>query len=357
MSAPPPTPTAADIASAFRYQAEGCRESGSALYAELLSAAALDVERGGVMAHLVQGWRGHPVLDALGLRLLGGVHRMVLAGSAPRIARYYPSAGGVVDTAAIWPEFTALAEERFDALRGALNERVQTNEVARAAALLPGFLRIAARTGLRLRLLELGSSAGLLQLADRYGYDLGPHRWGSNGSGVRIRTEWSGPPPDLGAKLEVASRAGCDPNPLDVNDPDVALRLQSFVWPEQLERLALLRAAMDYVRSARPRIERTGAARFLTDELAHPVSGVATVVFQSVVWWYIPEAERAEIVRLVDEAGTRATEEAPLAWLRLEGATTREAELRLSLWPGGADVLLATAHYHGRWVKWASASS
>jgi hypothetical protein len=353
----PPAPTAADIASAFRFQAKGCRDAGSALYAELMDAAALDVERGGVIARLVEGWRGHPVLDALGLRLLGGVHRMVLGGSAPRVARYYPSAGGVVDTAAIWPELVALADERFEELRGALNERVQTNEVARAAALLPGFLRVAARTGLRLRLLELGSSAGLLQLADCYRYDLGPHRWGSEGSGVRIRAEWSGAAPDLGAKLEITSRAGCDPNPLDVSDPDVALRLQSFVWPEQLERLALLRAAMDYVRSVRPRIARTGAARFLTDELARPVSGVATVIFQSVVWWYIPEVERAEIVRLLSEAGSRATKEAPLAWLRLEGATTREAELRLSFWPGGEDALLATAHYHGRWVKWASAGS
>jgi hypothetical protein len=322
-----------------------------------LDAAAQDVERGGVIARLVEGWQGHPVLDALGLRLLGGVHRMVLAGAAPRVARYYPSAGGVPDATAIWPELIALVEAHFEELRPALNERVQTNEVARTAALLPGFLRVAARTGLPLRLLELGSSAGLLQLADCYRYELGSHHWGSEASGVRIRADWSGPSPDLDAKLEVASRLGCDPNPLDVSDPAVALRLQSFVWPEQIERMALLRAAMDYVRVIRPTIERKGAARFLADELAQPVPGLATVVFHSVVWWYISEAERAEIARRVDEAAARATAAAPLAWLRFEGATTREAELRLSLWPGGGDVLLATAHYHGRWVKWASASS
>ena len=227
-------PTAADVASAFRFQAQGCRDTGSALYAQLLDAAAKDVEQGGVVARLVEDWRGHPVLDALGLRLLGGIHRMVLAGSAPRVARYYPSVGGVADAAALWPEFIALVEERFEELRTALGERVQTNEVARAAALLPGFLRIAARTGLRLRLLELGSSAGLLQFADRYRYELGPHRWGPKASSVKIRAEWNGPAPDLAAKLEVASRLGCDPNPLVICDPAVALRLQSFVWPEQL---------------------------------------------------------------------------------------------------------------------------
>ncbi|HTF35061.1 MAG TPA: DUF2332 domain-containing protein [Myxococcota bacterium] len=350
-------PTGADIASAFRFQAQGCRDTGSALYAQLLDAAAQDVERGGVIARLVEDWRGHPVLDALGLRMLGGVHRMVLAGSAPRLARYYPSVGGAPDLAAIWPEFVGLVGERFEEVRAALGEPVQTNEVARAAALLPGFLRIAARTGLGLRLLELGSSAGLLQLADHYRYELGSHHWGSEASGVRIRAEWSGPGPDLGAKLEVASRLGCDPNPLDVNDPAVSLRLQSFVWPEQLERMALLRAAIGFARSVQPRIEQIGAARFLARELAQPVYDVATVVFQSVVWWYIPEAERVEIMRLVEEAATRAAPEAPLAWLRFEGATTREAEIRLSLWPGGGDALLGTAHYHGRWVKWTGAGS
>jgi hypothetical protein len=350
-------PTPAEVASAFRFQAQGCRDTGSALYAQLLDAAAEDTERGGVVAQLVADWSGHPVLDALGLRLLGGIHRMVLAGSAPRLAPYYPSVGGVADAAALWPELVALMEERFEEVRAALRERVQTNEVARAAALLPGFLRIAARTGLQLRLLELGSSAGLLQFADRYRYELGPHRWGSEASRVKIRAEWDGPAPDLAAKLEVASRLGCDPNPLEIGDPAVALRLQSFVWPEQLERMALLRAAIGFAQGARPRIEPIGAARFLARELAEPVRGVATVVFHSVVWWYIPEAERAEIVRLVEEAGARAAADAPLAWLRLEGATTREAEIRLSLWPGGADGLLGTAHYHGRWVRWAGAGS
>jgi hypothetical protein len=110
-------PTGADIASAFRFQAQGCRDTGSALYAQLLDSAAQDVERGGVIARLVEDWRGHPVLDALGLRMLGGIHRMVLAGSAPRLARYYPSAGGVPDLAAIWPEFVGLVGERFDEVR------------------------------------------------------------------------------------------------------------------------------------------------------------------------------------------------------------------------------------------------
>jgi len=350
-------PTLAEIASAFRFQAQGCRDTGSLLYAQLMDSAAQDVEHGGVIARLVEGWRGHPVLDALGLRLLGGIHLLVLAGSAPGLARHYPSVGGAPDQATLWADLVALVQERFEGLRVALGERVQTNEVARAAALLPGFLRIAAQSGLPLRLLELGSSAGLLQLADRYRYELGPHSWGSAVSGVRIRAEWSGPSPDLNAKLEVVSRAGCDPNPLDLSDPAVALRLQSFIWPEQTDRLALLRAAIGYAQSVRPRIEHAGAAQFLARELAEPVGGVATVVFQSVVWWYIPEAERAEVVRLVNEAGSRAAPNAPLAWLRLEGATTKQAELRLSLWPGGGESLLGTAHYHGRWVRWNGASS
>ncbi len=53
---------------------------------------------------------------------------------------------------------TRTATELRDA---AATLRVQTNEVQRSAVLVPGFLRVAARTGLPLRIREIGSSAGL----------------------------------------------------------------------------------------------------------------------------------------------------------------------------------------------------
>lgn len=46
----------------------------------------------------------------------------------------------------------------------------------------------------------------------------------------------------------MAERRGCDLCPVDVNDERAALRLQSFVWPDQTERLQRLRAAMEVAR-------------------------------------------------------------------------------------------------------------
>ncbi len=342
----------AEIAAAFRLQGESCERHGSPLYAELLARAADDVAAGGPFAAIVAGWQGHPVLDALGLRLLGGVHRLVLAGEAAALARHYPSAGGAADAAAAWSELRALAAERAGLLRSFLSEPVQTNEVRRSGALLGGFLHAAARTGLPLRVLEIGASAGLNLLFDRFHYDLGGARWGDPRSEVRLAPRWSGAFPPLDTPLHVESRAGCDLAPIDLSDPRQRLHLESFLWPDQPERLALLRAAVAVAQGDPPRLARRSASAWLAEELAAPSHGSATVVFQSVVWLYLPESERREVTRLVEEAGRRATRPAPLAWLRLEGTGVSSAELRLCGWPGGEDRLLARSDYHGRAAEW-----
>ena len=75
-------------------------------------------------------------------------------------------------------------------------------------------------------------------------------------------------------------------------------------------------------------------------------------MFHSIVWWYLSEEERREIELLLDTAGSRATRESPLAWLRMEMLTRQDAEIRLKLWPTGEDKLIALADPHGRRVRW-----
>jgi hypothetical protein len=345
----------AEILQSFRLQAEQAGPIGSPLYGELLARCVRDLDEGGPLLPLVEDYPGHPVLDALPLRLLGAVHALVLSGEAPELARFYPSAGGRFDTEPAWRAFRALLDARADAIRSRLSEPVQTNEVRRCAPLLGGFLRVARATGLPLRLLEIGSSAGLNLLFDRWRYELGPHRFGDPRSRLVLAAEWSGPPPDLGAPLRVTSREGCDPRPIDLRDPAQRLRLLSFVWPDQAERLAALHAAIDVALEAPPRLVAMGAGDFLAGKLAAPVSGVATLIFQSVVWLYIPEDERRRVTATVEAAGDRASQQRPLAWLRLEGIARHEAELRLRIWPDGEDRLLARAHYHGSRVTWLDA--
>lgn len=345
-AAPPPS-----VPDWFRAQARQCAKLGSPIYAALLEHAAEDLERGGPFADLVVGYRGHPALDALPFRIFGRVHALVLEGRAPGLARFYPSAGGAFEPDGAWRALLQLVEDERETLREAAERgRVQTNEVLRSTALLPGFLRVASRTRLPLRLREIGASAGLNLLFDRYRFALGPHAWGDPASPLRLETAWEGAAPDLDAEVRVADRRGCDVAPIDVRRPEERLRLLSFVWPEQDERLARMRTAMELVAADAPRLDTEPAGEWVAREVA-PHAGFATVLFHSVMWWYVPEEERARITRAMEAAGALARPDAPVAWLRMEGATLDEAEVRLRLWPDGEDVLLGAAHYHGAWVR------
>ena len=337
--------------SALREQVKQCAEMGSQLYAELLSRAAADLDAGGVVARLLADWRGHPVLDALPMRLMGAAHWLVLEGSAPELATHYPSVGGRPELPEAADAFIAVLENHEDWVRARLDEPVQTNEVRRSAALLGGFLHLAETTGLPLRLFEIGASAGLNLFWDHHRYALGPHRWGNPQARLRLETDWRGPAPALDAPLRVVARRGCDLSPVDLSDPGDTRRLESFLWADRPERLDRFRSAADVVRRADLEVER-GAASLWLERVLEPAPGTTSVLFQSVMWWYLSEAERAGVTRAVHAAGERSRGDAPLAWLRMEGASLKQAELRVSLWPGGEDRLLGTCEFHGAWVRW-----
>ena len=79
-------------------------------------------------------------------------------------------------------------------------------------------------------------------------------------------------------------------------------------------------------------------------------------MLHSIVWQYLSAADRERVRRTIEEAGSRATAGAPIAWLRFEPSPDRAcAEVRLRSWPGGEDRLLARAGYHGRPVQWLAA--
>jgi len=353
----------ARLAGALGGYAEGCRRDGSPLYGLLLGRAAADVEAGG------------PCWDALGeaaaadlravpaLQFMGAVHRLVLAGAAPSLARFYPSAGGAAPRGAsaeeaAWAAFRDVVAERRDDVRALARRQVQTNEVGRSAALLGGFLTVARETGLPLRTLELGSSAGLNLRWDAYRYEAGDLAWGDPAAPVRLVGVYEGEGrPPLGTPARVAERAGCDRFPLDPASEADRLTLLSYVWADQTRRIQRLRAALDLARARPIPIEATSAPDWLAARLAEPRPGLATVVFHSIVLRYLSEDDRARALAAIAAAGGRATREAPLAWLRMEpdGRGAPEASVRLATWPGGEERLLARAGYHGQYVRWLSA--
>lgn len=358
------------VIEAFRLQAHFSGDFDSPLYAELLRRCADDIEQGGAVATLLDGWQGRPTPDALPIRLAGAVHRLVLDGTAPELTPYYPTVGGTPRWPATWDAFLTVLAAHTGEIRAALARQVQTNEVRRSAALLGGFLTVAGATGRPLRLLEIGASAGLNLRWDRYAYELlgcaartppaadAPivARWGAAEAAMTVRSGWHGPTAVLDGAATVVERRGCDIAPIDLADADQARRLESFIWADQPQRLAQLRAAVAAARRDPPPLERRSAAEWLPAQLATATDGVATVVFHSVMWWYLSDDDRQHVIAAIEAAGARATPAAPLAWLIFDlfGSTTYEVRLRL--WPDGAERKLAYACPHGRWVDWVDAA-
>ena len=263
---------------------------GSPLYAGLLERCADDVGAGGPAAKVLRGHGADPSDSALGLRLMAAVHRLVLDGRAPQLVPYYPSVGGRADPAAAWPALVALLEERAEDLRELVSRALQTNEVGRSQALLCGFLVVSARTGLPLRLLEVGASAGLNLRWDHFHYEARGRRRGDPSSPVRL-CSFVGVPDAFDASSTVASRRGCDQAPVDPTTEEGRLTLTASIWADQLHRLRHLRLALEVARRVPVEIDRAAAGPWLADRLAAAAPGVATVVFHSVVAQYLDPEE------------------------------------------------------------------
>jgi hypothetical protein len=340
------------VRAAFRRQAEVCHDMGSPFTARLCRLLADRLRPDGPVARRVLAWPGDPSnrADALPLRLAGALHALVLEERDPRLADAYPP--DPADDEALWRSVAAALADHAPFLLSRLDGPPQTNEPQRTAGLVPGLLTVAAATRLPLVCSEIGASAGLNLLWDRFAYRFGDARWGDAASRVVVEPRWEGPPPPLPA-AEVAERAGCDLQPIDPADPDDATRLLSYVWADQLDRLARTGAALALARDVGVRVEKAEAGDWLTGRLAEPRPGRVHVVLHSIVWQYLPDATRARIETLLGGAGARASDEAPLAWLRMEpDGASPGAALTLTLWPDGRTQRLGRVDFHGRWVTW-----
>jgi hypothetical protein len=293
-----------------------------------------------------------PLLEVmLPLRFMAAMHSLVLRDMAPDLARFYPSAGGHGSPDEAWPAFLSALTENLDEVRALSARPVQTNEVGRCAALIGGFLRIAHRTGKPLRLLEIGSSAGLNLRWDRYRYESATGSWGPVDSAVRLN--WDSPPAHLDARVEVTERGGCDPHPLSPLVEDDRIRLLSAIWPDQIERVERARGAFAEAASVPVAVDDGSAMKWLPELLRRPAAGTTTVVFHSIVLQYLTDEERAEFLRVIEEAGARATEDAPLAHLTLEPDPGMSGfPVRLRMWPRGDEVIVAQSGPHGENIVW-----
>ena len=270
------------------------------------------------------------------LRLLGGLHYLVLSGRAS------------------WDDVPGALAAEAAFLRSFVGEqRVQTNEVQRSWVLAPLFLRVAQRAGAaELDLVELGPSAGLNLVWERYRCIYRDGVRGPLDAALElVGEERSAVPAELlGLEVRVGRRLGIERSPVDVTTEEGARLLTSFVWADQPERIERLRAAIAELRRDPPELVRANFLDVLPEALAERRPEALTVVFQTAVLGYVGDDGRSRVRSTLEAAGKSR----PLAFVsagRPRGGGDSWG-LRITYWPGGEREFVGHADYHGAWLDW-----
>lgn len=327
MSRPKALPSKTEFASArdlFVARADFFDES-SPLYADLSRRLADDP----VAAEIVEP---DPSWDK-SLRLLGGLHYLVLAGDAS------------------WDE---PLEAHKDFLEDFVaTQRVQTNEVLRAWLYAPLFLRAVQRTGAGvLDMIELGSSAGLLLGWDRYRYAYEAGKWGPTDAPLTLAGEERRPVSGDLLELvpQVRRKVGVDLAPLDVMNDESLRLLKAFVWAGHDDRLERLDRAFAAVRADPPELLQGDYVELLPELLAERDPAVLTVVLASATLAYLSDEQVARVRAALDGAG----QSGGLVFVSTGKGRTGERHwgLRIVYYPGAEREFAAEGDFHGAWLDW-----
>ena len=336
------------LAARFRAHAGNAQH----LYGYAMRAMADDWEAGGPVRTVCAGYEDAPPGAAIQLRLLAGVFRLVLTGRAEPLRRFYPCLGGTDPPSDVWPTLRQVISDNVTELHGALEVPPQTNEVGRSVALLAGLFDVVRATGKsRIRLLEIGASAGLNLLVDRFRFETAGWHVGPADSPLVLGDAIEGPV--VPWPFMITDRRGCDLHPVDVTAADGRLLLTSFVWPFDIDRHQRLAAALRIAADHPVRVDAAAAGEWLAEQLEVDHDGL-TVVWQSITQLYWPAAEVQTVDSLISSHGRRAR----LARVTMEFPPDAGAgvmpDLRATVWSGRSDArvrTIGTAHYHGLPVR------
>jgi hypothetical protein len=325
----------------LRHQARHFAEGGSPVYERLADALADDPAVAERIVAERRTWDGV-------LRLFGAVHDLVLTGAAPEALSGDPG------------DFAAALVEHEDRLRERVaRQAVQTNEVRRCTGLLPAFLMLARERGLPLELLELGPSAGLNLLVDRYAYRYTHGRWGPLDAMLQLEADdRRGPVPPglLATRLDVRRRRGVDLAPVDPTRDDGYLVLRSFLWAGRQDRIDRLDAAIAVLQAMPnpPELVAGNYIELLPELLAARPDDALTVVFQTASTGYLSPEDNTRLRSALEAAGADGR---PLGWVSTRRRDERESdrddryELEVRLWPEPVR-LVGYLDFHGNWLEW-----
>jgi hypothetical protein len=338
-----------DLVAEFRAQQKWCAALGSPFTAALLGCAAQAMEAGDEPAGLFANreWRR---ADAAALRFAGAVHGLALSGRDRTLAHEYPAARADWDIERVWRAAQMAMRREPEWFADFIRHAPQTNETRRAFALMPAFHK-AAEIG-PLHLWEVGASAGLNLHWDKFAYDAGAWSWGQGP--LKMDTEWRGAAPALRETLVVASRAGCDVNPLDIRNAEHLLRLRSYIWADQDDRLARFDNAVAIALADYTPIAAMDAGEWLEAQVDAGLREGVTILFHSIAWQYFPPETVARAEAAIARAAAMADERHRFAWARFEITDMPDGrhDVDLVVWPGGERHVLAKASPHVGWVEW-----
>jgi hypothetical protein len=341
------------LARRFRRFAEAECRGVSPLYEHLALSIAADHE---LLALAADAAQGQPAPNLL----LAAVHFLLLKDQADPLTQFYPNLTPMASSPdAAYPAFRAFCLAHSAAIRQLLaTRRVQTNEVGRCAYLLPAFTLVATLAHERpLALIEIGTSAGLNLLWDRYGYRYGQDAvYGDLRSSVQIACTLRGNvrPPLPDRLPAVALRVGVDLHVVDIHDAEEALWLRALVWPEQLERAGLLHYAIEITRQRPPELLSGDGVTLLPEVLRTvPADAAVCVIHTHTINQFSAEA-RDRLSAVLAAYGARRD----IYRLSAEWMSAPHPRLELTAWQNGQahHRLLAYCDHHGRWLEWLDCS-
>jgi len=337
------------LAQVFKRFSEEIYIGSSPLYATLAKSISDDID----VLRIASSARGRPVPNLL----FAAVHYLLLGGADSALSSFYPSlTPDPLPNTDAYPHFREFCLTNESAIRKLLSTRlVQTNEVGRCAYLMPAFSLIADENPrLPLSLVDIGTSAGLHLLWDRYSYEYVGHAiTGDTSSPVRIMADVRGSnmPPIPNGFPPVAFRIGLDLNPVRLTDLDSALWLRALIWPEHERRAAQLEAAISLAIDNPPTQLAGNALATLPDVLNRVPAESTLCIFHNYTLNQFSLEDRSRFDAILDEC----SKDGDVYLLSGEGRWGHDyATLELVSIRGGNRLSrkLANVDFHGRWLEW-----
>ncbi len=328
-----------------------------------------DAKRTGspLYARLAAGIGGDDALKALAARarlgqphanlILAAVHFLLLRGAEHPLKRFYGTVGGTLnaegeDPFPAFQDFVATHRAEIEPL---IATRVtNTNEVGRSALLHAGFRALAEKAGQPLHLIEIGPSAGLNLIWDKYGV-----RYAKDGVGdtvinpdadlvIACALRGAHTPP-FGANPDVARRLGLELNPVDLGNADDRDWLRALMWPDQASRLARLDRAIALFRVNQPEIRGGDALALLPNALAEAAPGHALCVYHTIATYQFSRDMKEALESMLVMAGLRR----PVWELSFEFDGKEYLVTLVRHHDGVREArVLANSHPHGTWLEW-----